>query len=140
MDTGRTGILVEIHRVELLEGQLADMSPIEPRHALAVDPLTELLVMAVAGRAGVRVQNPIVLDGATEPQPDIVLVKRPWHGYPTAHPQPGDIFLVIEVADTSRETDLGAKLELLRQGGDSGVLDCGFDDGWRAGLPQSGRR
>lgn len=109
---GEAGILDEDDRVELLEGQLVDMAPIGPRHALAVDALTELLVTAVVGRAGVRVQNPIELDDATEPQPDIVLVRRPWRGYPTAHPRPGDIFLVIEVADTSRETDLGAKLEL----------------------------
>jgi Uma2 family endonuclease len=114
---GAAGILGEGDRVELLEGQLVDMSPIGPRHALAVDALTELLVVAAAGRAGVRVQNPIVLDDATEPQPDIVLVRRPWRGYPTAHPRPGDIFLVIEVADTSRETDLGAKLELYARAG-----------------------
>lgn len=119
------------------------MSPIGPRHALAVDALTELLVIAVAGRAGVRVQNPIVLDGATEPQPDIVLVRRPWHGYPTAHPQPGDIFLVIEVADTSRETDRGAKLELYTMAGipefwivdlmTDGVLVCRNPGGDRYG-------
>ena len=114
---GEAGILGEDDRVELLEGQLVDMSPIGPRHALAVDALNELLVTAVAGRAGVRVQNPIVLDDTTEPQPDIVLVRRPWRGYPTAHPRPGDIFLVIEVADTSRETDLGAKLELYARAG-----------------------
>lgn len=114
---GEAGILGEHDRVELLEGQLVDMSPIGPRHALAVDALTELLVIAVAGRAGVRVQNPIELDGATEPQPDIVVVRRPWHGYPAAHPRPGDIFLVIEVADTSRETDLGAKRELYARAG-----------------------
>ena len=53
---GEAGILGEDDRVELLEGQLVDMSPIGPRHALAVDALTELLVVAVAGRAGVRVQ------------------------------------------------------------------------------------
>jgi Uma2 family endonuclease len=113
---GEAGILGD-DRVELLEGQLVDMSPIGPRHALAVDALTELLVVAVAGRAGVRVQNPIVLDDATEPQPDIVLVRRPWRGYPTSHPRPEDIILVIEVADTSRETDLGAKLELYARAG-----------------------
>ena len=61
---GEAGILGEDDRVELLEGQLMDMSPIGPRHALAVDALNELLVVAVAGRAGVRVQNPIELDEA----------------------------------------------------------------------------
>ena len=41
---GEAGILGEDDRVELLEGQLADMSPIGPWHALAVDTLIELLV------------------------------------------------------------------------------------------------
>ena len=111
---GEVGILGNEDRVELLDGQLVDMSPIGPRHALAVDALNELLLMAVAGRAGVRVQNPIELDGRTEMHPDIAVVTRPWRGYPNAHPRPGDIVLLIEVADTSLETDRGAKLPGLR--------------------------
>jgi Uma2 family endonuclease len=109
---GEAGVLGEDDRVELLEGQLVDMSPIGPRHALAVDMLNELLVPAVAGRALVRVQNPVALDTGSEPQPDIVVVRRPWHGYPASHPGPEDILLLIEVADSSRDIDLGAKREL----------------------------
>jgi Uma2 family endonuclease len=111
------GILGEDDRVELLEGQLVDMSAIGPRHALAVDALNELLVMAAAGRAAVRVQNPIVLDDNSEPQPDFTLVRRPWDGYPHEHPRPSDIYLLIEVADSSLEFDLGAKLELYASAG-----------------------
>ena len=114
---GKAGVLGEADRVELLEGQLVDMSPIGPRHALAVDALNELLITAVAGQAAVRVQNPIVLDDRSEPQPDIALVRRPWQGYPTAHPQALDIHLLVEVADTSLETDRGAKLELYARAG-----------------------
>src|ERR1700751_3466297 len=114
---GEVGILGNEDRVELLDGQLVDMSPIGPRHALAVDALNELLLMAVAGRAGVRVQNPIELDGRTELHPDVAVVRRPWRGHPNAHPRPGDIFLLIEVADTSLETDRGAKLELYANAG-----------------------
>ena len=44
-------------RIELLEGQPVDLSATGPRHALAVDALTELLVMAAAGRAAVWVQG-----------------------------------------------------------------------------------
>ena len=114
---GQAGILGEDDRIELLDGQLVDMSPIGPRHALAVDALTRLLVMAVAGRATVRVQNPIELDATTEPQPDIALVWQPWRGYPDAHPQPADVFLLVEVADSSLELDRGAKLELYARAG-----------------------
>jgi len=113
----QAGILGEDDRVELLEGQLVDMSAIGPRHALAVDALTELLVRAAAGRAAVRVQNPIVLDDNSEPQPDFTLVRRPWDGYPHEHPRPSDVYLLIEVADSSLEFDLGAKLELYASAG-----------------------
>ena len=114
---GEAGILDEDDRVELLEGQLVDMSPIGPRHALAVDALMETLVLAVAGRASVRVQNPITLDGGSELQPDVAVVRRPWRGYPTAHPQPDDVLLLVEVADSSLETDSGAKRELYARAG-----------------------
>ncbi len=111
------GILSEDDRVELLEGQLVDMSAIGARHALAVDALTELLILAAAGRAVVRVQNPIVLDDSSEPQPDFTLVRRHWDGYPNDHPRPADVYLLIEVADSSLEFDLGAKLELYARAG-----------------------
>src|SRR5262245_21396952 len=78
---GEARILGEDDRVELLEGQLVDMSPISPRHALAVDTLNELLVPAVAGRGVVRVQNPITLDNGSEPQPDLTVVRRLWAGH-----------------------------------------------------------
>jgi Uma2 family endonuclease len=111
------GILGEDDRVELLEGQLVDMSAIGPRHALAVDALNELLVLAAAGRAMVRVQNPIVLDDNSEPRPDFTLVRRPWDGYPHEHPRASDVYLLIEIADSSLEFDLGAKLELYARAG-----------------------
>jgi Uma2 family endonuclease len=114
---GEAGVLGEDDRVELLEGQLVDMSPIGPRHALAVDALTELLVLAASGRAVVRVQNPVVLDDTSEPQPDFALLRKPWQGYPTAHPRPADVYLLIEVADSSLDFDLGAKLELYARAG-----------------------
>jgi len=114
---GEAGILNEDDRVELLEGQLVDMSPIGPRHALAVEALNDLLVRAVGGRAWLKPQNPIELDDGSEPQPDIALVRRPWQGYPTAHPRPGDVFLLVEVADSSLEVDRGAKLELYAKAG-----------------------
>jgi Uma2 family endonuclease len=114
---GQTGVLGGDDRVELLEGQLVDMSPIGPRHALAIDLLNRLLPAALGKQAWLRVQNPIVLDDASEPQPDFAIVRHPWSGYPDAHPRPPDILLLIEVADSSLGFDLGAKLELYARAG-----------------------
>lgn len=138
---GEAGVLGEADRVELLEGQLVDMSPIGPRHALAVDALNELLVTAVAGRAGVRVQNPVVLDDRTEVHPDIAMVRRPWQGYPGAHPRPIDIFVLVEVADTSLETDRGAKLELYARAGirEFWIVDLTTDGVFVYRNPEGGR-
>lgn len=111
------GILGEDDRVELLEGQLVDMSPIGPRHALAVDALRDLLAAEVAPPVKVRGQNPVTLDDGSEPQPDIALVRQPWTGYPGAHPGPADIFLLVEVADSSLQTDVGAKRRLYARAG-----------------------
>ena len=61
------GILRESDRVELLEGQLIDMSPIGPRHAIVTENLHALLFIACAGRAWVRCQDPVVLDDGSEP-------------------------------------------------------------------------
>jgi Uma2 family endonuclease len=114
---GEAGILREDDRVELLEGLLVDMSPIGPRHAIATDNLIGMLVPACAGRARVRCQEPVVLDEGSEPQPDIALVRRPWRGYPHTHPGPDDIFLLIEVADSSLDLDRTVKLELYARAG-----------------------
>ncbi|HET8997437.1 MAG TPA: hypothetical protein VFN42_12290, partial [Acetobacteraceae bacterium] len=53
------GILAAGDRVELLDGQLVDMPPIGPRHALTVDALMYALIAAIADRAAVRVQQPV---------------------------------------------------------------------------------
>lgn len=111
------GILHEDDRVELIEGQIVNMSPIGPRHCMAVDQLAYLLSHAVVPPAWVRGQNPVLLNDSTEPQPDIAVVRRPWSGYPTQHPGPGDIFLLVEVADSSLDYDQGAKRILYARGG-----------------------
>jgi len=111
------GALSEDDRVELLEGQLIDMSPIGPRHAIITDNLIDLLRAAFDGRARVRCQQPVILNDTSEPQPDIALVQRPWRGYPHTHPAPEDIFLLIEVADTSLTFDCTIKLPLYARTG-----------------------
>ena len=66
---GDAGILKPTERVELIRGEIIEMSPIGPRHVAFVNNLTQLLVTRLGGRAIVSVQNPVALDDDTEPEP-----------------------------------------------------------------------
>lgn len=111
------GILTEDDRVELLDGEVVEMTPIGSRHAACVDRLTRLLASAVGDRAIVRVQNPIRLGRHSEPQPDLALLRPRPDFYAQAHPGPEDVLLVVEVADTSVESDRGVKVPLYARAG-----------------------
>lgn len=105
------GVFGADERVELLDGQVVAMAPIGPRHALTVDVLSRWFG-GERDRWWARFQNPIELDERTEPNPDVVLARMPWRGYPRSHPGPADIVLVIEVADSTLRRDLASKLPL----------------------------
>ena len=113
----KAGIFGPEDRVELIEGQLVAMPTIAPRHALAVDALNEIFVLAVAGRARVRTQQSVLLNDMTEPQPDLTLARLGWRGYPTNHPGPDDIFLLVEVSDSTLPFDRGVKRRLYARAG-----------------------
>jgi Uma2 family endonuclease len=109
---GQFGIFSEDKRVELVCGEIIEMSPIGERHAGCVDTLDELLRERLGRRVNVRVQNPIRLDEYSEPQPDIAVLKRREDFYRHAHPGPEDVLLVIEVSDTTLEYDRKVKVPL----------------------------
>jgi Uma2 family endonuclease len=94
-----------------------DMSPIGSLHAALVAALSDYLGRLAAGRLTVWSQNPIRLDGSSEPQPDIALVKPRPDFYAAAHPGPADTLLVIEVAESSLAYDLGVKVPLYARHG-----------------------
>lgn len=109
------GILHEDDRVELIDGEIIAMSPIGPRHADCVAILTRLLARQVPDDVLITVQNPIRLPDDSEPQPDIALVR--FGRYIQMLPTPGDVLVVIEVADTSRGYDRDTKLPLYAAAG-----------------------
>ena len=111
------GILKPTDRVELIRGEVVQMSPIGPRHAAFVNNLNQLLVLRLAGRAIVSVQNPVVVDDYSEPQPDLVLLRRRAVPYKETHGAPEDVLLLIEVAETSIRYDRTTKLRLYAEAG-----------------------
>lgn len=109
---GQTGILDEDDRVELLDGEIVQMTPIGPVHASVVDRLTRLLVQRVGERGIVRVQNPVRLTTRSEPQPDVVVARIRDDFYQFGHPASEDVLLLIEVADSSLAVDRAVKAPL----------------------------
>ena len=109
---GRAGILALKERVELLSGEIIVMSPIGLRHAACVDRLTHCFTAAgrLAGRALLRVQSPLMESEDSEPQPDLMLLTHRDDHYDFRHPQPRDVLLLVEVADSSAGYDHRTKL------------------------------
>ncbi len=113
----QAGIFSEDDRVELLEGEILEMSPISSRHASCVKRLNDLLVRKLSGRFVISVQDPIRLSDYSEPQPDIAVLKFRADFYSAEHPKPEDVLLLIEVCETSAELDRHVKLPLYAKAG-----------------------
>lgn len=105
------GILSPDERTELLDGEIIVMASIGSKHAFCVDYFVDLLTIpTVKERALVRVQNPVRFSDGAEVQPDVALVRRA--SYADSHPQPEDVLLLIEVADTTVGQDRRHKIPL----------------------------
>ncbi len=114
---GEHGILAEDDRVELIAGEIVEMSPIGPPHAGHVARLNAVLGRLAGDRAIVWVQTPVDLDDYSEPQPDVVLLRPRADFYTTVHPCPADVLLLIEVADSSLDYDRNVKVPLYARAG-----------------------
>ena len=97
---GEMGIFKDT-RVELIEGTIIDMTPINSMHASLVDKLSNWLSALHAGQVIVRSQNPLRLSTTSEPEPDITILDFAPDFYASGHPGPKQTQLVIEVSDTS---------------------------------------
>lgn len=117
----QTGILSEDDRVELIEGEVVEMSPIGSRHAACVGRLTDFFAQ-VRDRVIVWVQNPIKLGNYSEPVPDIALLKIRGDFYGSALPKPEDVLFITEVSDTSLEYDRETKVPLYAEAGITEVV------------------
>src|SRR6267142_6630804 len=106
------GIFTEDDRVELIEGEILEMSPIGHRHMVCVDRANDLLTSALRGTALISVQNPLRLNKYNEPQPDIVVLKRRADYYASKLHTPEDTLLVLELSDTALRYDTKVKLPI----------------------------
>jgi Uma2 family endonuclease len=101
------GILRD-RRVELLAGDIVEMSPEGPLHASRIRKVANYLRSLLGDLALVSEAHPITLS-ESEPEPDVAIVRLPESRYDERHPGSEDIFWLIEIADTTLAKDLKQK-------------------------------
>lgn len=111
------GVLSERDRVELIEGEIIEMTPMGSPHASAVMRLNQHFSSRLQGQAIVLVQTPVRLGDFSEPEPDLALLRPRTDIYRDAHPGPVDVLLLIEVARSSLSYDRLVKLPLYARSG-----------------------
>jgi Uma2 family endonuclease len=105
----------EDERVELIEGQVVEMSPIYEPHATAVT-LADDVLREVFGKGWViRVQNPLSFGADSAPQPDLAVIQGKARDFKDAHPSTSA--LIIEIADSSLFYDRNTKASLYAKAG-----------------------
>jgi len=116
------GILSRNDRVELIRGEILDLSPFNPPHCALVDRTTRVMGRVVGDRAIFQIQGSVRLDLWGEPQPDFALLMPVDDFYISRHPGPQDVFLVMEVSDSSLQYDSEIKARL--------YADTGVPEHW----------
>ena len=114
---GEAGIIAPDVRVELIQGEIIDMTPIGSGHAGLVKHLNKIFIQTVGDAVVVGVQDPVVIDDFSEPEPDLALLRFREDFYTKAHPRPADVLLIVEVADTTLQYDREIKLPLYAHAG-----------------------
>ncbi|MBI3267685.1 MAG: Uma2 family endonuclease [Planctomycetes bacterium] len=107
---GESGVFAPDERVELIDGEIVEMSPIGPNHAAAVKRLLAIFAARLGPRVLLGVQDPVTLGPRSEPQPDVALLEPKADFYACGHPSPKDILLLIEVSDTTQRYDREVKM------------------------------
>ncbi|MBD2178853.1 Uma2 family endonuclease [Pseudanabaena sp. FACHB-1998] len=111
------GILGIEERTELIEGEITEMSPIGAKHAGSINRLNRRFSAIVNNQAIIAVQNSISLNDYSEPQPDLAILHWREDFYTQSLPNPSEIFLLIEVADSTIKYDREVKAPLYAKAG-----------------------
>ena len=128
-DMAEAGILTHDERVELVNGEIVEMSPIGKRHRSSVYALGHLLSLQLGDQAIVGVQNAVHLDNCREFQPDVTILRSSNDFYLSSPPGPDDVLLLIEVSDSSLSYDRDVKLSL--------YAGAGIPEFWIVNIPDS---
>lgn len=99
----------EDDQIELLNGAIIEKMPKGIKHAALNDIIATRLIQKLGDKVCVRNQNPVWLDEYSEPEPDIVLSQLPFEKYLDKHPVPDEIFLILEISDSTLDYDRNIK-------------------------------
>jgi Uma2 family endonuclease len=108
----RSHIFQPEEKLELIEGEILQMSPVGLKHAKTVKLLNHLLTYQLYNQAIIGVQDPIQLDDFSEPQPDLSILKIQADFYELEIPKSKDIYWLIEVSDSTIKYDRDTKIPL----------------------------
>lgn len=111
------GFFHEDDRVELIRGEIMQMAAKGTAHTTCCRNLLRELAGLLAGQAELQCQDPIILPSNSEPEPDFAILRTRADNYLSAHPNPSDVLLVIEIADSSLSYDQEVKLLLYAEAG-----------------------
>jgi Uma2 family endonuclease len=111
------GVFAQGDRLELINGEIIQMSPIGRKHVACIIRLIKLMEQKLGDRAMVSAQNSILLPNKSQPQPDLAILKYRDDFYENGLPTPEDILLIIEVADSSIDYDREVKAPLYAAAG-----------------------
>ncbi len=110
------GLLPEDNSLELLDGVLVPKMSKRPSHSTATERTRRVLTRLLAPGWHVRVQEPITL-AAGEPEPDVCVARGDFEDYEARHPLPGEVALIVEVADSTLTRDREHKGRLYAEAG-----------------------
>jgi Uma2 family endonuclease len=123
-EMAKAGILAE-RGLELINGEIIEMSPIGSKHAKYVNILSRLLGNLLGEEFIISSQNPFIANDRSEPEPDFAILRFRDDYYEDELPHGQDVLLIIEVADSSISYDRNVKLPLYAA---SGVPECWIID------------
>jgi Uma2 family endonuclease len=107
------GILDASERTELIAGQIALMVAKGTPHVFTLRILAnEIEALLDNQPVFISTQDPIHIDNSSEPEPDLAIVRGTVFDYADQHPQPQDICLIVEVADSTLKYDCEVKDKL----------------------------
>lgn len=117
--------LFDSQSVELIDGEVIEMSPHGTEHAAVIGLVQNVLAREFGPDCHVRVQLPLTLGDVSEPEPDLAVVSGSPRDYMQVHP--ATALLIVEVADSSLEYETSRKANLFAR--------AGIADYWVVNLP-----